>query len=1240
MKRVLLYLCMLTATMTLLSETAKADWQMKPVTIKTRWADKVTPTNVLPEYPRPQLVRVSAVSSAASKGFNDTTSGTADVMPMATDMAGGIDAWRTRFMEKGSAEAGWLNLNGVWDFTQTSSLWSALPTNGWQEILVPFCTESALSGIKQQIRNMAYRRTFTVPTSWSGKRVKLNFGAVDWKCSVWVDGDSVGAHQGGYDPFSLDITSKVKPGTEQTLVVRVYDPSDADSNPRGKQVSRPGGIFYTSCSGIWQTVWMEAVATTYISDLRIIPDVDKEQITVTVTARGDNAANANVQLKALHGATEVSQVEGSAGTPLVLPISKPDLWSPDHPFLYDLQITLTDDQGNTDQVISYFGMRKVNLAPWGTNRWQIHLNNKFLFHMGCLDQGYWPESNLTPPSEAALLNDIVTMKKIGLNMVRKHITVEPLRWYYWCDRLGLMVWQDMPGMNYGGSYKDIPNNSAYFTQELLAMLDNLKNVPSIVTWVLFNEAGGQHETASYVNLVKNYDETRLVDEASGWTLYGNGDIKDIHSYPAPSYSSSETQATAVGEYGGVQMAIDGHMWSSKGGVYGYVDNAAQYDSTYAAYTEMLFQSKVKSGLSAAVYTQITDVESELNGIMTYDRLFKTDTMNLYRANRHVIEDYGDDYLYVMPSADVLPTTWRYTTTEPEEGWDTQSDFDDSKWKIGKSGFGMPGFDNMVVNTRWNSGDIWLRCHLPLNITEEQLKKLRLKLYHDEDCQIYVNGTRIVNVSGYTQAYTTLQLPANVRTAFNPQGDNTIAVHVKQTTGGQFFDMGLFIFGEKNDIKTHQLKLNLDYTKSSEVSLVVGYATATDATTPDVSYTIDKLPIDHVSIGLNDDMLLQPTTLTYDLTPYFKDVDPERPVKYFVYVNTTLGQGTGTIHSATLTDYTVDAAGQEIPLLQGDTALAANQSILLTHTRGKYTILQDRLQKLVAKCDPQYIIFTTPLLDTEAPYVDGSECGPVTTEALVEALGQAVEAGKQAIEQEEDRNEVLQPLCDAIEDAYNKCMEKNNPLQDDAYYYVLSGFAADAKTAGTALGITYASADNYVYKSPLMPGNTAYIFHLTRNSDYWHLQNVGNGLYLSTLERNNHVWSAEPVDLKIANRYENNLTYWTNDANDNIRKRLAFDITSADGKTHLMGPAGQDNKLTKGTTWWFCAWMFRPVDYVPAAFCDVNGDGHVDSADVVTIYDYIITGPKSGVGLTSADTDSNSHVNSADVVTVYNHIINH
>ena len=452
----------------------RAEWKMAKVSIQTPFAAKVSPTNALPEYPRPQMVR-----------------------------------------------ADWQNLNGLWNFTYLPSYDEDIPATGLGEILVPYCVESALSGIKQHYESMAYRRTFTVPSAWSGKRVLLNFEAVDWRCTVYVNGQQIGTHDGGYDPFSFDITDKVKIGQDNVVAVKVFDPTDRWSVPRGKQVRSPGGIFYTACSGIWQTVWMEAVNPTYIKDFHMVPDIDAETLTINATAGGNTDNVAKLKATAYHGKQKVAEAEGQPGEDIVLSIENPDLWNPDHPFLYDLKLELVDKNGKKDEVQSYFGMRKISLGRDKDGYYRMMLNNEFVFQTGPLDQGYWPESNLTPPSDEAIQYDIVQMKKYGFNMVRKHLKVEPRRWYYWTDKLGLLVWQDMPSMNYGGHKDDgVTNDPNIFTPELTAMINTHYNTPSIINWVIFNEAGGQHNTKTYVDLVRSLDNTRLIDEASGWRHKG------------------------------------------------------------------------------------------------------------------------------------------------------------------------------------------------------------------------------------------------------------------------------------------------------------------------------------------------------------------------------------------------------------------------------------------------------------------------------------------------------------------------------------------------------------------------------------------------------------------------------------------------------------------------------------------------------------------------------------------------
>ena len=847
-------------------------WNMAKVSIKSKFANDVSPTNALPEYPRPQMVR--------------------------TD---------------------WMNLNGIWDFSYLPRYEEDIPDEGFQEILVPYCTESALSGIKARYESMAYRRNFTLPADWGDKRVLLNFEAVDWRCTVYVNGNEVGSHDGGYDPFSFDVTQYVKAGQLNTVALKVFDPSDRWSVPRGKQVRNPGGIFYTTCSGIWQTVWLEAVPQTYISDFRITPDIDAQTLTVNAKAAGTEDEAAVVKAIAYHGSTKVAEAVGKPGEDIVLQITNPDLWTPDHPYLYDLKLQLTDKNGKTDDVDSYFGMRKINLAKDKDGFIRMMLNNEFVFQTGPLDQGYWPESNLTPPTDEAMQFDIVQMKKYGFNMVRKHITVEPRRWYYWTDKLGLLVWQDMPSMNYGGS-KDagVTNDANMFTPELTAMINTHYNTPSIVNWVIFNEAGGQHDTKKYVDLVRQLDPTRLIDEASGWTHYGYGDIKDTHPYPAPSgVPQNGKQATANGEFGGIKLAVDGHLWSGSGWGYASVESPAAFDSIISNYFNKLAYYKTYQGLSASVYTQITDVEIEVNGLMTYDRIPKSDMSKLYAANRRLIERDGIEEDYILPTANIAPQSWKYTFTNPGTDY-YKPDFDDSSWKIGNSGFGANGLANMTYGTRWTSSDIWLRKTVDLNLTAEELAQLRMTIYNDEDVQIYINGVLAYTATGYLTDYKTVDISKNAREAMNPQGANVIAIHVKQTAGGQFIDLGLQLDKPVKDLPVDRVvQLNMDYTKSSELSFEVGYSLDPEATEPDQKKSFTRLTFadgEANYIGINDGALLTPKTVQLDITDLTASVPAGATVKYFIYVKPqTCGEGEGTVYNCAVIDYTQDPAGAQTPM---------------------------------------------------------------------------------------------------------------------------------------------------------------------------------------------------------------------------------------------------------------------------------------------------------------------------------------
>jgi beta-galactosidase/beta-glucuronidase len=580
---------------------AQAKWSPAQGPLMTKWAKDVSPNKVLPEYPRPQMVRKQ-----------------------------------------------WQNLNGLWDYAVTSKNASA-PAEFDGQILVPFPIESALSGVMKSVgedKKLWYRCEFTIPEKLTHGRIKLNFGAVDFKTKVWVNGIKVGEHKGGYDSFSFDITDALimedlsGPWEGQELVVSVYDPVDAGTQPRGKQVREPEGIWYTSVTGIWQTVWLESVPEAYIESLKIIPDIDAGTVTVTV-ACSDGAEGHSIDIQVKDGWWSKAKAAGKPGKAIVIPIKDAKLWSPDSPFLYDLKITLKCSEGKkVDAVDSYFGMRKIALGKDKDGLTRIMFNNKFLFQIGFLDQGWWPDGLYTAPSDAALKYDIEVTKKLGMNMARKHVKVEPARWYYWCDKLGLIVWQDMPS---GDKYIDpdepdfqrSAESARQFETEYANLINNFYNHPSIVIWVPFNEGWGQYDTHGITKLTKKLDPTRLVISASGWTDRGTGDINDIHSYPGPEMPEpEEKRAIVLGEFGGLGLPVSGHTWQDQEN-WGYRNYEDQEELT-AAYMDLIkkLYPMIAKGLSAAVYTQTTDVEGEVNGLMTYDRaVIKMKPADIVRINR-------------------------------------------------------------------------------------------------------------------------------------------------------------------------------------------------------------------------------------------------------------------------------------------------------------------------------------------------------------------------------------------------------------------------------------------------------------------------------------------------------------------------------------------------------------------------------------------------------------------------------
>jgi hypothetical protein len=727
-------------------------WAPKRAPIMTRFAAQVNPQNPLPEYPRPQLVRSQ-----------------------------------------------WQNLNGIWQY-QPGVEGDAVPTGRTlaSEICVPYPVESALSGVMEHHDRLWYRRTFSVPKAWKGQQLKLNFGAVDYEAQVFVNGKSVGVHRGGYESFSYDIAPYLKGDGPQELIVRVFDPTDLGGQPRGKQTLNPGGIMYTPTTGIWQTVWLEPVAKTSIQNLHMVPDIDAKTIRLTINAPGASAqSQAVVSIK--DGGKVIKTVSVAPNVEVAIPIANPKLWSPDSPFLYDVDVSLQDNRGGTkrsplDRVTSYFGMRKISVGQVNGVP-KMLLNNRFVFELGPLDQGFWPDGIYTPPTESALVADVQSMKTLGFNMVRKHIKVEPARWYYQTDKLGLLVWQDMPSPN---SYTDHPQplDKGAYDQQLSSVITSHWNSPSIIMWVVFNEGQGRHDTARIADMAKTLDPSRLVnrDSGAGYDKDDNegtvGDVDDVHSYPPPNFPPpSPNQALACGEYGGIGFLIKGHAWRDTGGGYTNVTDKTTLEETYGQYAALLKSFRDDHGLSAAVYTQLTDVETEVNGLFTYDRVLKCDPKEIALANR--FQYLVPTYRSIVPTSETTGQTWKYSFDKPADNW-TSISFDDNTWRTGQGGFGTEGTPGIgKLGTTWNTPDIWLRrTFFPGTLNAAQLAQLVLRDYHDEDVEVYINGVLAYGATGFTGSYENKPLSDAAKAALVMGGANTIAVHCHQTAGGQFVDVGL------------------------------------------------------------------------------------------------------------------------------------------------------------------------------------------------------------------------------------------------------------------------------------------------------------------------------------------------------------------------------------------------------------------------------------------------------------------
>jgi len=563
------------------------DWKPVSDKILTPWAEKVDPAKPHPEYPRPQLERTG----------------------------------------------NWQNLNGLWKYAITPKDRTAIPTEWDGDILVPFAVESALSGVGKRVSKeqaLWYHSEITLDKNVQKSKVLLHFGAVDWQCDVYVNGQHIGRHEGGYDPFSMDISPALTKGNTQQIAVRVWDPANEGPQPIGKQTKNPHSIWYTPVTGIWQTVWLEGVPQTHIVATKHTPDVDRSRLHFGAKV-ADAQPGDQLVVEAYDGGRKIAETTANS-------IPNVELWHPDSPKLYNLQVKVLRKGKVVDEAKSYFAMRKISMKKDAQGVQRMYLNDRFVFHNGPLDQGWWPDGLYTAPTDEALRFDIVKTKEMGFNMIRKHVKVEPARWYRHCDSLGILVWQDMPSGDLGGNHWDMhpgrirsfnhdktrtPESEAIFRKEWKAIMDAFHNFPSIVIWVPFNEAWGQFKSREIVEWTMQYDPSRLVNGASGGNYDAPGHILDVHNYPDPNMPNpklfGDEYVLVLGEYGGLGLPLEGHTWQEKDN-WGYQSfkNREELKKRYAEMVGEVAQL-IPRGLSACVYTQTTDVEVETNGLMTYDR---------------------------------------------------------------------------------------------------------------------------------------------------------------------------------------------------------------------------------------------------------------------------------------------------------------------------------------------------------------------------------------------------------------------------------------------------------------------------------------------------------------------------------------------------------------------------------------------------------------------------------------------
>lgn len=731
---------------------------MDPIgTMRTRWADQVGEVP-LPEYPRPQLVR----------------------------------------------KDNWQNLNGRWQYAIRPKE-DTQPSDWDGEILVPFAVESQLSGVQKSVgenQRLWYQRTLSAAKPKDG-RLLLHFGAVDWDATVYVNGKEAGSHKGGYDPFTLDITDHLLEGDQQDLVVSVWDPTDTEAQARGKQVSDPRGIWYTAVTGIWQTVWSETVPSSYIQHIHPVSDIDSGTGSITFTVDVERAQPGQMVRVTLGNTVR----EGALGDPIVVPMVDAEFWTPETPELYDITLELVDSSGAVvDQVESYAAMRKIHPAEDADGHQRLYLNNEPVFHFGPLDQGWWPDGLYTAPTDEALLFDIVKTKEMGFNAIRKHVKVEPARWYYHCDKLGMLVWQDMPTgfiRSEGATQHvsadatedwDRPDDSSkQFEAELEQMIHNFEFFPCIVMWDLHNEGWGQYDTSRLTKWLRERDPSRLVNAVSGWTDRNEGDVRDLHHYPGPGMEPVEQnpgRAVVLGEYGGLGWPVADHLWWDKRN-WGYrtYESREELYSHYEELTKNLYPM-IDRGLAAAIYTQTTDVEGEVNGLMTYDReVIKIEPEQLTAWHAPLYRKPGT-VSWLLRDSEVQPQFWLSTHADPGEGWETR-DFDASQWEMAKAPFNSGELQYLDAATKWPGYQetLWLRQEF--TIEGDPPSGLSLKIYCDGEADIYVNGKLLMHVEELRVRRHYDEMNLSDKANLLQSGKNVVAVKVTKKEGPRGFDMGLY-----------------------------------------------------------------------------------------------------------------------------------------------------------------------------------------------------------------------------------------------------------------------------------------------------------------------------------------------------------------------------------------------------------------------------------------------------------------